>query len=172
MNIAVAEHGSSYSFEPIEVVTYGPDLGQLLIADFYYGYHYGNTSSLSEHVSRRRFARRIRQGRLICHSVFVGTMLVAVFGTAIRMDDDGPYVEVEFFLGDLGKRFRPVLRAMVMRTYWVARNVAIERMSYAGHARMRARGRRGWARALEGVGCRIDEDGWCRDFDPVERWQR
>jgi hypothetical protein len=169
MNIAAIAFGTS--FEPIEVVTYGPDLGQLLIADMYYGYHYGNTAPLNEHVSRRQFARRIKQGKLICHSVFVGPMLVAVFGMAIRMDDFGPYVEIEFFLGDLGVNFRPVLRAMVMRVHAVARAVAMDRCGYSHHVRMRARGRKGWRRALKTVACRIDVDGWCHEFDPLERWK-
>jgi hypothetical protein len=168
MNIAVQQRG--LSFDAIEVKSYGPDLGQLLIADFYYGYHFGNTSSMSEHISRRQFARRIRQGRLICHSVFVGEMLVAVFGTAIRQDDDGPFVEIEFFLGDLGRNFRPVLRAMVMCTYRVARAVAMDRCGFQQHVRVRVRGRKGWRRALARVACRVDADGWCHEFDPLERW--
>lgn len=168
MNIAATVFGTSY--EPVEVISYGPDLGQLLIADFYYGYHYGNTSPEHEHVTRRQFARRIKQQRLICHSVHVGTTLVGVYGTAIRQDDDGPYVEIEFFLGDLGVNFRPVLRAMVMRTYAVARNLAAVRLgTWTDHVRMRARGRKGWRRALKMVGCHLDNDGWCSHFNPIER---
>jgi len=151
-------------------VTYGPDLGQFLLADFYYGYHYGCTAPIADHLTRRQFARKARQGRLMCHSVFVGTDLVAVYGTALRIDDDGPFVEIEFFLGDLGVNFKPVLRAMVMRTYEIARNLAAERLgTWSDHVRMRARGRRGWRRALRQVGCNIDNDGWCREFNPLER---
>jgi hypothetical protein len=169
MNIALALGPNS---ERVHLVTYGPDMGQLLVADFYYGYHYGCTAPLNEHATRKNFAKRIRRGNLICNSVFVGKVLVAVYGLALRIDDRGPFVEIEFFLGDLGKHFRPVLRAMVMRTYEVARTLAMHRLEYVDHVRMRARGRSGWKRALASVGCRIDDDGWCRDFDPLERWMR
>ena len=170
MNIAATIRGTS-SKPAIQIVSYGPDLSPFLIADFFYGYHYGNTVVNAEQMTRREFARMVKRGKLICHSVYAGELLIAVFGTAIRHDDEGAYIEIAFFLGDLGRNFRDVLRAMAMRTYWVARLEQQSRFEYRKNVRMRARGRKGWRRALKMVGVRIDHDGWCRDFDPIERWR-
>lgn len=171
MNIALVRGPSS---KDINVITYGPDMSALLIADFYYGYHYGCTAPLSDHATRKNFARRIRRGTLACSAVYIEDRLAAVYGVATRIDNatSEPYLEIEFFLGDLGTHFRPVLRALVLKTYSLARMVMQSRLSlnrYSTHARVRVRGRPGWKRALASVGCDIDDDGWCSFFDPMKR---
>ena len=149
MNIALDLGSSS---KPV-ALTYGPDMGLLLIADFYQAYVYGTLDV--EPMPRDRFVEKIRAGELICSGVWDDDVLRLVWGNEVRNSINGRFLSFLFLMGALPM---PVLHKMALQTWKIARLSGC--VNLHGKTRVYIEGRKGWVRKLKKIGIRLDERGF------------
>lgn len=158
MNIAVG-HGTSFNKERIRIEAFGPDLSDRAVGLFLGAYRFGNLDARDLQMPADVFEELVRDGRILCATLFVGVRARAMWGIELRKDDDGPFMAMLFYMGG----FHAGMVKEIADWCWRATCLYAAHEGWMGPVRFQVLGLPLWPKVLRERGIDIDRRGFIRE---------